>query len=1462
MVYDALDGYTLFVGEDGSSSLMETWAFSEGSWTNLTTDQKYALPSGQNLGMAYDASDNYVVLFDSGTWTFAHGQWAPQSTSVAPPLDLEGEGMVYDAHDNYVLLFGGTYCSFQYGCATTDATWEYNYGAWQNITSTAGTPPSARSFPSIAYDAANGVVVLFGGESPAGSALGDTYEFENGVWGAALSGTAPAARYAAPMTYDPNEAYVVLFGGSDCQSNDPAVCDETWEYGDGSWAQESPATSPPQEAGANEAMDADGAGGYVLLVEGPSATNETTFWEWPVLVVLSVSAANSAVDLSQSVDLTATMTGGQSPYSYSWSDLPPGCGSLDYRYLNCTPTQMGNWNVEVTSKDSLGRGQSLTVSIAVLSDPAASAPAPDYPRSDLGTPVELRTTATGGSGGYSYTWIDSPNEGCSASATSWIVCTPPTSGGYPVSVTVTDSNGFAVDSPQTTFTVYGGLTVTLAENRTNLDLGQSIFFWANVTGGTGIYSYAYNGLPSGCATANSSNLVCTPSSTYSSVGVSVTVTDTGAGSATSPSVSFVVHSDPTRTSSWVVGSWVLNESGTWDAYVNASATYQTTLVGGEPNFEYCVETLPTTAYSACSGWTGQTTFDWGFIFSAGFGMSPGTYTLSFSAEDSTGWNESYSVRVQLFYESSVGAVSLKQEVDSGETANLSAVISHGAPPVNYWWNDSTGVTVCAERSVSTSSVVYCDFIATSSGSVTLYTRDFLGRLENSTVSLTVPPGPSGQFAQAPAEALVGRAFSVEVQVSGGWSPYQFCLQTGSPSSGPCSAVSSRPDQWFNLTAAKAGTWMIGVNVADAAGENRTAWTNVSILSILTGLGVDAGSTWSYAGATVSLDLNWTGGFGQFSVWTNDTNASGLLCSQSGVTSQRAGCSFVPTWLGNHTLLMTVRDADGEARTFGWYVNVYPDIAVTSAWVSSGPSNSSRAGILYLENGGPVWLNMSFAGGVAGPRDYSWWLLEGGSQLELGQADGSSTSYDLQWNPVGFAPGAQIELVGQIEDTFGTVYRSTAIGATVLGGLGSLVGVASLPTTEEGLETNLSVGFQGGVGPFSYVWEEFTPGIPVRLGTTSVPYLVWTPPPEWPFGAFEAHVIITDAFGDVASTGINLTVIPALAASCAPVVTTGVAEVGVLLTFSVSCVVGGLVPDTFVWSFGDGTGASTPNLNSSHRYSAPGSFRVDLRITDSLGVVVESPALNLTIIPVPPPSSPQGSGSILLTEALSVSALLIAAILLVAGLVSRSRRRRNGGSAEGGPVDPFTGVDRDSRSILEKDGPQKESDLSAEVAQRTGVDGDLVRSRLRALAQEGSLVRVEKGGISTYHLPEQVAETVDAEELRQMAELPRRILDTIAKNGPVDLAKICETAQLSREEVMIALIQLQRDGRVLLLPQSAESSDPVYVLAPKGHDPDEDDPPERVQVDEGMLQDFLTRRDSEVESPGSEMDPEGEPAEPE
>lgn len=256
----------------------------------------------------------------------------------------------------------------------------------------------------------------------------------------------------------------------------------------------------------------------------------------------SISALPASVDVGETTGLSVSVDLGSGGYSYTWNGLPSGCSSSSSSSLDCTPSDPGTFQVSVTATDSDGvSATSGSITLPVDPDPVISVPTPT-PGSggiDARQSVTLATTAAGGAGGFSYSWVGLP-AGCSSSNRSVFTCVPTANGTFEVRAVATDANGYSVESSALVYTVYADPSVdSFSASPNSLLAGTSAQLTVEVEGGAPALVFSYSGLPSGCASSDSSTLSCSPS-TAGTYHIIVTVTDAN-GMQTSSNLTLVVE---------------------------------------------------------------------------------------------------------------------------------------------------------------------------------------------------------------------------------------------------------------------------------------------------------------------------------------------------------------------------------------------------------------------------------------------------------------------------------------------------------------------------------------------------------------------------------------------------------------------------------------------------------------------------------------------------------------------------------------------------------------------------------------------------------------------------------------------------------------------------------------------------------------------------------------------------------
>jgi hypothetical protein len=238
MAYDAATHKVVLFGgiETGVETLNQTWTWDGTTWRQ----QHPAIsPSARyNAALAYDVATHTVVLFGGAgfvgtqgivfgdTWTWDGTTWTQQHPAASPP-GVAAASMAYDAASSTVVLFGGDGSRFR----NLAGTWTWDGTTWTRQHPVAHPP--GRAGASMAYDAATSTVVLFGGsgkktvpDDPLSRFLGDTWTWDGTTWTQQHPAASPSPRNDAAMAYDAATGSAVLFGG-----HVRGFFSDTWTWG-------------------------------------------------------------------------------------------------------------------------------------------------------------------------------------------------------------------------------------------------------------------------------------------------------------------------------------------------------------------------------------------------------------------------------------------------------------------------------------------------------------------------------------------------------------------------------------------------------------------------------------------------------------------------------------------------------------------------------------------------------------------------------------------------------------------------------------------------------------------------------------------------------------------------------------------------------------------------------------------------------------------------------------------------------------------------------------------------------------------------------------------------------------------------------------------------------------------------------------------------------------------------------
>lgn len=720
LTYDGADqAVLLFGGENqGTTPFNETWEFQNNTWTNATTSVS---PPARARGMlTYDPVDNYTVLFGgfatygttdfNDTWKFINGTWTNITPTVGPAV-RDGAVMVYDPNDLAILLFGG-FQSIGGSQQTLSDTWEFAGGTWTQLSPRLMPPGRCCNWNGAAYDAAEGVVVMFGGYSFGGYPLNDTW-----LWGIdpVVISSMQASTYATDVGYPVNFTSAASGGNG--------TLNLTWTFGDGTVGY-----------GVNVSHTYSSTGApYTVTLRARDPNNITAVATTTVTInplpSLTATASYTRIDAGQSDYFGASTSGGTAPVGVAWlfGDGGNGTGLALYHGF----ASAGTYSVQAWANDSVGATAfhefNVTVNPALGTNATVS-----RNLTDIGVAVDFSASAFNGTTPYSYHW--SFGDGGSA-ATANASHAYSTSGTYTATVSVTDA-GAGSSQASVAVTVASPMTTTLSANRTTVDPGVSVGFASSATGGVGPYNFTWLFGDGSTALGSAVSHAYTGPGTYT---VLLYINDSASLSVVR-SIAITVVRAPTAS--------IFVQANVTDIGVPVHLAGQTQF--GVAPFAY--------SWDFGDGGTGT-------LLNANHTYSvAGAFSVTFTVTDADGVVASATLLLTVEPLPSVLPTASVTATDVNLPVSFRGTGSGGVAPYTFSWRFGDGGSALG-------ATVTHAFARPSSFSVNVTLTDSLGLVANSSLSVVVHPLPTVAFSITPSPVTNGSPFNVSVDIAGGTAPF-------------------------------------------------------------------------------------------------------------------------------------------------------------------------------------------------------------------------------------------------------------------------------------------------------------------------------------------------------------------------------------------------------------------------------------------------------------------------------------------------------------------------------------------------------------------------------------------------------------------------------------------------------------------------------------------------------------------
>lgn len=403
---------------------------------------------------------------------------------------------------------------------------------------------------------------------------------------------------------------------------------------------------------------------------------------------------------------TASVTGGTTPYAYSWNTTPVKTTA------SATALTSGTYTVTVIDNNGCTSNASITISQPTVLAVSAS-------KTDVvcygGSNGSATVSATGGATPYTYSWNTTP-------AQSTPTATGLTAGTY--TVTVTDNNG-CTKNTSVTVTQPSELTATIASvNNVACSGGSNGSATVSVTGGVASYTYSWNTTPAQTA-ATATGLTA---GAYT-----VTVTDNNGCTDTATAVI-------SQAGSLVVSATKTDVS--CNGGNNGAAT--ASVSGGTTPYTYAWNTNPAQSAATATG------------------LTAGTYTVTVT--DNNGCSNTTSVTIAQPAVLAVTVSKTNVSCNGGNNGTATASVTGGTTPYTYAWN-----TTPAQSSATATGLV--------TGTYTVTVTDNKGCTDTASATVTQPTALVVTATKTDVSCNGGNNGTATVSATGGTAPYTYSWNT-------------------------------------------------------------------------------------------------------------------------------------------------------------------------------------------------------------------------------------------------------------------------------------------------------------------------------------------------------------------------------------------------------------------------------------------------------------------------------------------------------------------------------------------------------------------------------------------------------------------------------------------------------------------------------------------------------------
>lgn len=736
----------------------------------------------------------------------------------------------------------------------------------------------------------------------------------------------------------PLNVYISAYSNVACNGNNDGTATVTVTGGKNPY-QYSWSTSPTQTTNTATSL---GAGTYTVLVtDTNSCTDSATvnISEPTTLVAALSSSTNVSCYGDSNGAATINVTGGTTPYTYSWNTTPTQTTA------SISGVTAGSYAVVVT--DSNGCKDTVTTTISQPSLLSASITATTDISCNGGNNGAATVTATGGTTPYTYSWATTPTQ-TNASATNL------SAGSYPV--TITDTNGcIAKDTAIIAEPNILDANIS-ASNNISCNGGNNGAATVSINGGTAPYTYSWNTIPiqtgttatgltagiyivtvtdnNNCADTAMITITEPAALNLSIAGTTNILCNGGSNGTATTSVSggttpytYSWNSVPTQTGANATGLG----AGTYTVIVtdsNACADTATAVISEPTTLNTAISaTTNVSCYGddngsasiVSSGGTLPYTYSWNTIpvqtTATATGLGAGNHTVIIT--DSNGCKDTLTAAITEPQALSTSISKADVSCNGGNNGSATANVSGGTTPYTYAWN-----TIPTQNNGTAT--------ALSAGNYSVLIIDGNGCKDTADVTINQSSALNTSLTKTDVLCNGGNNATATIIPSGGVTPYTYSWST-TPTQSAATA-----------TGLSAGTYTVAV--VDSNGCSDTASITITQPTALN------------AGISNTKDISCNGGNDGIAIATASGGTSPYTYSWNTTPNQNSDTAINLT-AGTHTVIIT--DSNGCKDT------TTTTLAQPTPLTANGTTTAASC---YDQATGSATIT---AGGGTSPYTYSW-----------------------------------------------------------------------------------------------------------------------------------------------------------------------------------------------------------------------------------------------------------------------------------------------------------------------------------------------------------------------------------------------------------------------------------------------------------------------------------------------------------